>query len=60
MSDPIRQEDHFFAVGDRVVNIKGDYKKMSYNDVLRKSLIYVVTVVIDKHVFKVKMLNRGI
>lgn len=49
---PIYQEDHFFDVGQKIVNIKGDWKKASLNDLKIWATMYVVTEVNDRHRFK--------
>ena len=58
MTHQIEQYDHFFSVGDRVVEIEGRYKKMSLRDALLGSLTYRVVAVLDKHSFKIKMITK--
>ena len=60
MSEAIRQVDHFFSVGDKVVLVKGDYKKASWHDALHRNQMYKITEVIDKNVFKLMAIRKGI
>jgi hypothetical protein len=64
MTEEIEQYEHFFNPGDRVVLIhdkqrgESKYKKMSYNDVLIKSLVYRVIAVMDKSRFKIRLITK--
>jgi hypothetical protein len=64
MTEEIEQFEHFFNAGDRVVLIhdkqrgESKFKKMSYNDVLIKSVVYRVVSVIDKNRFKIRMITK--
>ena len=64
MTEEIEQFEHFFSPGDRVVLIHNKernetkYKRMSYNDVLIKSLSYRVVAVMDKNRFKIRLITK--
>lgn len=64
MTEEIEQFDHFFNSGDRVVLVyskernETKFKRMSYNDVLIKSLVYRVVSVIDKNRFKIRLITK--
>lgn len=57
-TEEIEQYDHYLSPGDRVVLTEYGYKRMSYNDVLRKSVTYRVVAVVSKNIFKVRMMTK--
>lgn len=56
--EEIEQYDHYLSPGDRVVLTQYGYKKMSYNDVVAKSVTYRVVAVVSKNIFKVRMITK--
>ena len=56
--EEIEQFEHFLSPGDRVVLTQSGYKRMSYNDVLRKTVTYRVVSVVNKNIFKVRMITK--
>ncbi len=56
--EEIEQFEHFLSEGDRVVLTENGYKRMSYNDVLKRSVVYRVISVVSKSVFKVRMITK--
>jgi hypothetical protein len=58
VTEEIEQFEHYFNPGDRVVLTENGYKRMSYNDVLLRSTTYRVVAVINKNVFKIRLITR--
>lgn len=56
--EEIEQFEHFLSSGDRVVLTQNGYKRMSWNDVLIKSVTYRVVAVVNKNIFKVRMITK--
>lgn len=57
-TEEIEQSEHLLSSGDRVVLTKNGYKRMSYNDVLKRSTTYRVVAVVNKNIFKVRVITK--